>query len=158
MLTRAQRSLLLSGRVCHQHVDGKGAPWHRHFPCGEILDHCVFFADYVDQCHLLRWAYPHAFHCSNKTRKTGAIAWRIFHVGKPLRRTTNLWPIIFIVVESSALYAFGVTATLISFLSGTNGQYIAVEALVPLVVSYALHPYVFFDSSRSPTSRASSSL
>ncbi|KAH9973355.1 hypothetical protein BGW80DRAFT_1459239 [Lactifluus volemus] len=64
---------------------------------------------------------------------SGAIAWRIYLVGKPLRRTTSLWPIIFIIVESSALYAIGVTAALASFLSGSNGQYIAVEALVPLV-------------------------
>ncbi|KAH9161276.1 hypothetical protein EDB89DRAFT_1913984 [Lactarius sanguifluus] len=56
---------------------------------------------------------------------SGAIAWRIFRAGKPLRGagTKMLWPVIFIVIESSALYAFGVIAVLASFLSGSNGQY-----------------------------------
>jgi hypothetical protein len=49
------------------------------------------------------------------------------------------WPIIFVIIESSALYALGVIAALVSFLSKTNGQYAAVDAIVPLVVSYALH-------------------
>ncbi|KAH9028064.1 hypothetical protein EDB83DRAFT_2230125 [Lactarius deliciosus] len=66
---------------------------------------------------------------------SGAIAWRIFRAGKPLRGagTKMLWPVIFIVIESSALYAFGVIAVLASFLSGSNGQYPAVDAIVPLV-------------------------
>jgi len=65
---------------------------------------------------------------------SGAIAWRIFHAGKPLkgaRRT--LWPVIFIIVESSALYALGVITVLACFLSGSNAQYPAVDAIVPLV-------------------------
>ncbi|KAI9437840.1 hypothetical protein BJY52DRAFT_573382 [Lactarius psammicola] len=66
---------------------------------------------------------------------SGAIAWRIFRAGKPLRGagTRMLWPVIFIIVESSALYAFGVIAVLASFLSGSNGQYPAVDAIIPLV-------------------------
>ncbi|KAH9059063.1 hypothetical protein EDB87DRAFT_1685009 [Lactarius vividus] len=66
---------------------------------------------------------------------SGAVAWRIFCTGKPLRGagTKMLWPVIFIVIESSALYAFGVIAVLASFLSGSNGQYPAVDAIVPLV-------------------------
>lgn len=66
---------------------------------------------------------------------SGAIAWRIFAAGKPLTgaSTRTLWPVIFIIVESSALYAFGVIAVLASFLSGSNGQYPAVDAIVPLV-------------------------
>ncbi|KAI9444473.1 hypothetical protein H4582DRAFT_1909109 [Lactarius indigo] len=66
---------------------------------------------------------------------SGAIAWRIFSAGKPLKGagTRMLWPVIFIIIESSALYAFGVIAVLASFLSGSNGQYPAVDAIVPLV-------------------------
>ena len=71
--------------------------------------------------------------------QTGTIAWRIFlTVRKPLGRSTSLWPILFAIIESSALYALGVIAALVSFLSKTNGQYAAVDAIVPLVVSYAL--------------------
>jgi len=65
---------------------------------------------------------------------SGAIAWRIFlTVRKPLGTSTSLWPIIFAIIESSALYALGVIAALVSFLSKTNGQYAAVDAIVPLV-------------------------
>jgi hypothetical protein len=75
--------------------------------------------------------------------QTAAIAWRIFLVGKPLGGSTSLWLIIFVIIESSALYAVGVIAALVSFLSNTNGQYAAVDAIVPLVVSYALHLVTF---------------
>jgi hypothetical protein len=80
---------------------------------------------------------PRVFH--THARKIGAIAGRIFLVGRQITGSTNRWPIIFTIVESSALYAFGVVAALVSFLCGSNGQYAAVDALVPLVVSYAPH-------------------
>ncbi|KAH9958964.1 hypothetical protein BC827DRAFT_1216806 [Russula dissimulans] len=66
---------------------------------------------------------------------SGAIALRIFLVGKPLPtgRVRVLWPILFVLIESSALYALGVLAALVSFLSGSDGQYAAVDAIVPLV-------------------------
>lgn len=68
---------------------------------------------------------------------SGAIAWRIFHVGKPLGQALGgprkLWPVAFVIIESSALYAFGLVAVLVTFLSGSNGQYPAVDAVVPLV-------------------------
>jgi hypothetical protein len=64
---------------------------------------------------------------------SGAIAWRIFHAGKPLGGTRMLWPVVFVIIESSALYAFGVFAVLATFLSGSYGQYIAIDAIVPLV-------------------------
>ena len=51
--------------------------------------------------------------------------------------TRKLWPVVFVIIESSALYAFGVIAVLATFLSGSNGQYPAVDAVVPLVVSRA---------------------
>jgi hypothetical protein len=64
-------------------------------------------------------------------------------MGKPLGRSTRVWPIIFAIIESSALYALGVIAALVSFLSKTNGQYAAVDAIVPLIVSYTLHLLTF---------------
>jgi hypothetical protein len=48
------------------------------------------------------------------------------------------WRVVVVIVESSALYAVAVLASLISFVSGTNGQYPAVDAIVPLVVSLVL--------------------
>jgi hypothetical protein len=90
-------------------------------------------------------------------RKTGAIAWRIFSVGKPLNRATSLRPIMFIVIESSALYGFGVAAALVSFLCNSNVQYVAVDAIVPLVVSCAPH-LLTLRHVASPTLRVSPSV
>ncbi|KAF8481565.1 hypothetical protein DFH94DRAFT_400009 [Russula ochroleuca] len=66
---------------------------------------------------------------------SGAIAARIFYVWKSQTRgnVRPYWGIVAIIIESSALYALGVLAALVSFVSGTNGQYPAVDAIVPLV-------------------------
>ncbi|KAH9988206.1 hypothetical protein BJV77DRAFT_758541 [Russula vinacea] len=61
---------------------------------------------------------------------SGAIAARIFHAWGNAR---PYWGIVAIIVESSALYALGVLATLVCYVCGTNGQYPAVDAIVPLV-------------------------
>lgn len=70
---------------------------------------------------------------------TGAIAARIFFAWKsqPRGNLSSLpyWRIVVVIIESSALYVAAVLASLISFVSGTNGQYAAVDAIVPLVVS-----------------------
>lgn len=77
----------------------------------------------------------------------GAIATRIYLAWKSQSRVNaRLYRrIVFIIVESSALYALGVLAALVSFVSGTNGQYAAVDAIVPLVVSSTpiLYPSLF---------------
>ena len=85
---------------------------------------------------------PHALFL---THVIGAIATRIYLSGGNARLYRR---IVFIIVESSALYALGVLAALISFVSGTNGQYAAVDAIVPLVVSPSifLYPSFFFFS------------
>jgi hypothetical protein len=66
-----------------------------------------------------------------------AIATRIYLAWKSQSRgCAQLYRrIVFIIIESSALYALAVLAALVSFVSGTNGQYAAVDAIVPLVVS-----------------------
>jgi hypothetical protein len=82
-----------------------------------------------------------AFHryssCVFLTYVIGTIATRIYLAWKSQSRgNQRLYRrIVFIIVESSALYALGVLAALVSFVSGTNGQYAAVDAIVPLVVS-----------------------
>lgn len=74
--------------------------------------------------------------------RPGAIAWRIFIIGRPLQGKIRVWPIVFAIVESSALYAMSVTAALLTFLSNSNGQYPAVDSIVPLVVS--LEPPILY--------------
>ena len=75
---------------------------------------------------------------------TGAIAVRILFAWKS-QTEENLhalpyWKIVVIIIESSALYALGVLAALVSFVCDTNGQYAAVDAIVPLVVSSVSYP------------------
>jgi len=64
----------------------------------------------------------------------------------------------FVIVESSALYAFGVIGVLASFLSDSNGQYPAVDAIVPLVVRRCLSSTLVHSYSILPFLRESSSL
>ncbi|KAF8492847.1 hypothetical protein F5888DRAFT_1636983 [Russula emetica] len=66
---------------------------------------------------------------------SGAIALRIYLTWKSQSRIcARLYRgIVFIIVESNALYALGVLAALVTFVSGTNGQYAAVDAIIPLV-------------------------
>lgn len=76
----------------------------------------------------------------------GAISTRIYLAWKSQSRgNARLYRrIVFAIVESSALYALGVLAALVSFVSGTNGQYAAVDAIIPLVVSPTISfPFLF---------------
>ncbi|KAI9453550.1 hypothetical protein BJY52DRAFT_834853 [Lactarius psammicola] len=64
---------------------------------------------------------------------SGAIALRIIHAGNPVRGSRPHWLIVFTLVESCALYTFSVVAALTTFLSGSFGQYAAVDSIVPIV-------------------------
>jgi hypothetical protein len=67
---------------------------------------------------------------------TGAIVLRIFVVtGSPLRNMTTIWLTALVIVESSTLYALSVIAALTTFLSSSDGQCPAMDAIVLLVVS-----------------------
>ncbi len=68
-------------------------------------------------------------------RGTGAIALRIFITGRPIRNMTTIWLIALVIVESSTLYSLSVIASLATFLSSSDGQYPAMDAIVLLVVS-----------------------
>ncbi|KAL4255312.1 hypothetical protein AB1N83_013908 [Pleurotus pulmonarius] len=70
--------------------------------------------------------------CINITCTT-AISWRIYTARSPLSTQTSLTPVLLAVVESGALYASSVLALLISYLSGSNGQYPALDVVTPLV-------------------------
>jgi hypothetical protein len=76
----------------------------------------------------------HRYIASAHTRP-GAIALRILLTGSPLGGSRPHWLIIFTLIESSALYTFTVVAALATFLSGSFGQYVAVDSIVPMVVS-----------------------
>jgi hypothetical protein len=67
--------------------------------------------------------------------RLGAIASRILLAGNPLQGSRPHWLIIFTLIESCALYTFNVVAALATFLSGSFGQYAAVNSIVPVVVS-----------------------
>ncbi|KAI0317719.1 hypothetical protein OF83DRAFT_1083428 [Amylostereum chailletii] len=61
---------------------------------------------------------------------TVAIAVRIYSLR--LKGHRSLIPTIVVIVESGALYAGGVLGLLIAYLSGTNGQYPALDIITPL--------------------------
>ena len=65
----------------------------------------------------------------------GAIAWRISITGRSCGSMKVFSPIVFVIIESSALYTLGVVTVLATLLSGSNGHHPAVNAIVPLVVS-----------------------
>jgi len=114
---------------------------HRHLPCGEIVDRRIFFSHYGYQCNLFRCvdlrvslpkvALDFFFHA------TGAIAWRIFPARNALTQggMRSLSPIIFAIIESSALYALAILSAFICLLTGCQWEHPAVGAIIPFVVS-----------------------
>lgn len=72
---------------------------------------------------------------------TGAMAWKIISTTRPLKRTGSIAPVLVAIVDTAAMYTIGYTGLLISFLVGSDGQFAAVDALIPLIVSIiALRP------------------
>ncbi|KAH7906403.1 hypothetical protein BJ138DRAFT_1117604 [Hygrophoropsis aurantiaca] len=70
--------------------------------------------------------------CINVTC-TASIAWRIYYTRRFMGGINTLLPVLIVTVESGGLYACGVLALLITYLSGSNGQYPALDELTPLV-------------------------
>jgi len=64
---------------------------------------------------------------------TAAISWRIYSTGRLTNASRSLLPVMIIIVESGALYTSGVLGLLIAFLTGSNGQYPALDVVTPLV-------------------------
>ena len=60
---------------------------------------------------------------------------RIFLAGNDLESPRRHWLIIFTLVESCALYTANIVAALAAFLSDSYGQAVAVDSIVPMVVS-----------------------
>lgn len=72
----------------------------------------------------------------------GAIAWRILRTG--MRTGTgvrSLLPVAVVVIESGAIYTSAILGVLLSYLSGSDGHYIAYDVVSPLVVSSLVHTY-----------------
>jgi hypothetical protein len=66
----------------------------------------------------------------------GTIVWKIWSVSWG-RAGGSYMAIIAVIIESGALYTFSVLALLIAFLSGSDGQNAALDAVQPIVVSGA---------------------
>jgi len=70
---------------------------------------------------------------------TGAMTWRIVSTTRPLKRTGSIAPLLIAIVDTAALYTAAYTGLLISFLVGSDGQFAAVDLLIPLIgVTYTL--------------------
>lgn len=99
------------------------------------------------------WSLSHAYALSNISTATSgcittfytltmfvsvictvSIAWRIYHTRRSMPGgLANLLPVFIVVIESGALYATSVLALLISFLVGSNGEYIMLGIIPPIV-------------------------
>ncbi|KAG2138390.1 hypothetical protein DEU56DRAFT_887045 [Suillus clintonianus] len=65
---------------------------------------------------------------------TGLIAWRLYRTRRFMANGfVTYLPILIVIVESGALYATGVLSILLTYLSGSNGQYAVLDAVSPLM-------------------------
>jgi hypothetical protein len=78
----------------------------------------------------------HALLATDDQNNTVSIAWRIYHTRRFMPGgLAALLPVFIVVIESGALYATSVLALLISFLVGSNSEYIMLDVIPPIVVS-----------------------
>jgi hypothetical protein len=65
----------------------------------------------------------------------GLIAWRIHRTRSVMPGGSRpLLPVFIVIIETGALYATSVLALLIAFVTGSNGQYMVLDIIVPIVV------------------------
>ncbi|THH20193.1 hypothetical protein EW146_g1130 [Bondarzewia mesenterica] len=64
---------------------------------------------------------------------TVAIAYRIFSTSREINVQRSVLPIAGIIIQSGSLYALSVLVLLITYLSGSNGQYVALDICTPIV-------------------------
>ncbi|TFY71104.1 hypothetical protein EVG20_g1889 [Dentipellis fragilis] len=73
-------------------------------------------------------------YCTETLLDAGAIAYKIASTGHFKDQSFyNLLPVLFIVVETGAIYTSSLVAFLVAFLVNSNGQYIAIDLITPLV-------------------------
>ncbi|KAL0945861.1 hypothetical protein HGRIS_012146 [Hohenbuehelia grisea] len=64
---------------------------------------------------------------------TSAIVWRIYRTRRASDSSRgSLFYVALIIVESGAIYTFGVLSSLIAYLVGSNGQYVTLDIVTPL--------------------------
>ncbi|KAA1478713.1 hypothetical protein DENSPDRAFT_855096 [Dentipellis sp. KUC8613] len=83
-----------------------------------------------------RWikAYD-VFMMSTNVYCTVAIAFKIWITGSHKTSLGNLLPVMVAIVETGALYTASLIAFLITYLAESNGQYVAIDIVTPLVPS-----------------------
>ena len=62
------------------------------------------------------------------------MAYQIIRKTRPMRRTGAVMPVLVAIIDTAALYTAGYIGLLISFLSGSDGQFAAVDVIMPLIV------------------------
>ncbi|KAA1477753.1 hypothetical protein DENSPDRAFT_844948 [Dentipellis sp. KUC8613] len=62
-----------------------------------------------------------------------AIVWTIWRAGNFQENGSKLLPILIVIIETSALYTSNLIAFLVVYLNNSNGQYIALDLITPLV-------------------------
>jgi len=98
--------------------------------------HYVLYTDHVCQCYLYQYVYCTCSVGNDDQNNAVSIAWQIYHTRRFMPGgLAALLPVFIVVIESGALYATSVLALLISFLVGSNGEYIMLAIIPPIVVS-----------------------
>ncbi|TFY71110.1 hypothetical protein EVG20_g1884 [Dentipellis fragilis] len=62
-----------------------------------------------------------------------AIVWKIWRAGNFRQSGSRLLPVLIVIIETGALYTSNLIAFLVVYLSNSNGQYIALDLITPLV-------------------------
>ena len=137
--------LLFSLRLCRLLVSIQSFSWInnlRYFY--EEVDH-ILFCTYTVHEYLLYWCVGF-FNVLTSTLfyvifRSGLIAYRIWASIHSLAPRKNggrgLMPVLMAVVESGGLYASALLALLTTYLSGSNGQFAALDVVTPIVVCYS---------------------
>ncbi|KAA1477169.1 hypothetical protein DENSPDRAFT_756965, partial [Dentipellis sp. KUC8613] len=64
---------------------------------------------------------------------TAAICFKIYKSGHYQASFSNLLPVLVVIVETGSIYTAALLAFLGTYLSGSNGQYVALDLITPLV-------------------------
>ena len=108
-------------------------------PCSHrccLVYHRILYIDHAYQRYLHQYVYFIAYLEARDQNLAALIAWRIYRTRRFMPDgLTALLPVLIVIVESGALYATTVLALLVTFLTGSNGQYTVLDIVTPIVVS-----------------------
>ncbi|TFY56266.1 hypothetical protein EVG20_g8995 [Dentipellis fragilis] len=91
-----------------------------------------------------------------------AITWKIYRSGHFFTSQSSLFPVVVVIVEAGALYTSSLVAFLVTDLTGSNGQFVVMDLITPLVpilfcliiLQLQFHQFVKYSHERAGSSGA----